>query len=94
MSWRERKRRLQQQVADFLELPKDIVLDLPKIVIMGNLQIFVENHRGIVEYTPECIRLVTSHGGLCIKGQDLMLRNIMPDEIMVEGKIASLSFDS
>lgn len=92
MSFWDKTKRVKQQISNILDIPKDIMLDLPKIVLVGNLQVFLENHLGIIEYTSEIIRAQTSMGELKISGQDLSLKNILPDEIVVEGKIISVSF--
>ncbi|HEX3032098.1 MAG TPA: sporulation protein YqfC [Bacillota bacterium] len=90
MSFRERRKKWQDQAANWLEIPKDIALDLPKITVIGNVQAFVENHRGILEYTPELIRIKVSTGQMVIKGKDLFLRNILMHEILVEGAISGI----
>lgn len=90
MSWKDRRRKLQQQTSNWLEIPKDIVMDLPKVVMVGNLQVFVENHLGILEYTAELIRIKVSIGELIIRGADLVLRNILRHEILIEGKITGI----
>ncbi|HHW43429.1 sporulation protein YqfC [Desulfofundulus thermobenzoicus] len=92
MAWREFKKRVKQQMSDLLEIPSDVVLDLPRIVLMGNLQAFIENHRGILEYTPEMVRIGIADGELEIAGDHLILRNILPDEICVEGIIRTVTF--
>ncbi len=92
MSWRDFKRKVQRQFSEYLEIPGDVMLDLPKIILVGNIQLFIENHRGIIEYTPEGVRVSVGEGEVAVTGQDLMLRNILPDELCVEGKIRSLSF--
>ncbi|OAT85785.1 sporulation protein YqfC [Desulfotomaculum copahuensis] len=88
MAWRELKKRL----SEFLEIPGDVMLDLPRIVMVGNLQIFIENHHGILEYTPELVRINVSGGELQINGSGLILRNILPDEICVEGEVKTVTF--
>lgn len=87
--FKDRKKKM-EILADYLELPKDLMLDLPRITLLGNLQLIIENHRGIIEYTKERIRISTSLGELLIDGEGLVLRNIFPDEIAVDGKITSL----
>ena len=94
MSWKDRKKQLQQHVANFLDIPRDLMMDLPKIVLVGDMQIFIENHRGIMVYTSELVRVNTTLGELEVTGVDLTLKNILPDEIMVEGRITSLAFVS
>ncbi|WP_066636509.1 sporulation protein YqfC [Desulfolucanica intricata] len=92
MAWRNIKKRVKQRVSDLLEIPNDIMLDLPKIVLVGNLQVFIENHKGIVEYSPEVIRINVGEGEVVVTGEELMLRNILMDEICVEGRIKGLNF--
>lgn len=92
MAWRDLKRKVKRQFSEFLEIPGDVMLDLPKITMVGNIQLYIENHRGILEYTPEYVRVSVGEGEVAVTGEDLMLRNILPDELCVEGKIRSLSF--
>lgn len=87
--FKDRKKKM-EILANYLELPKDLMLDLPRITLLGNIQLIIENHRGIIEYTKERIRISTSLGELLIDGEGLVLRNIFPDEIAVDGKITSL----
>jgi sporulation protein YqfC len=92
MGWRDFQKKIKRQFSEAMELPGDVILDLPKIVIVGNIQLFIENHRGIIEYTPEGVRVSVGDGEVVIAGENLMLRNILPDELCVEGKIRSLGF--
>lgn len=78
-------------LAHFLELPKDLVLDLPRVTLLGDMQLIVENHRGIIEYTTERVRISTGLGELVIEGKDLALRAIFSEEIAVDGKIRAIS---
>ncbi|AGL00852.1 sporulation protein YqfC [Desulfoscipio gibsoniae] len=92
MAWRDLKNKVKRQFSDVLDLPGDIMLDLPKIVLVGNLQVFIENHRGIQEYNPRLVRVVVNDKVIEVTGENLTLRNIMPDEICVEGQITGLIF--
>jgi sporulation protein YqfC len=79
------KKKRMEILANYLELPKDLLMNLPRITLVGDMQLHIENHRGIIEYTKEKIRISISIGEV------LMLRNIFPDEIAVEGKIKALN---
>lgn len=92
MAWRDVGRIVRRSIADILEIPGDVVLNLPKIVLVGNVQVFIENHRGIVEYTPERVRVIVGSGEVAVNGADLAIRNILPDEICVDGHIRSVEF--
>lgn len=88
----DRARRLEKAITDYLELPADAVLDLPRLTLVGNSRLVVENHRGISEYQPDLVRLKLSTGELEIKGTGMLLREIKPDAIALEGTIQSLTF--
>lgn len=92
MSLWDKTKRVKQRLANILDIPKDVMLDLPKLVLVGNVQVFLENHSGIIEYTSNIIRAQTNVGEIRIEGKNLSLKNILPDEIVVEGTIYSLSF--
>lgn len=91
MSFKEKRNKLQQEFANFLEIPRDVMLDLPKVVLIGDMQVFIENHRGIVEYNSQRLRVKVSTGEVEVAGENLVLRNIMPDEIGVEGRIKGVT---
>ncbi len=89
---RKRMDEIKSSLSEILELPKDIVLDLPKITMIGNLQVYIENHKGIIEYSKQRIRINTNIGILRITGKDMYIRNIVTEEVIVVGEIAELEF--
>ncbi|MDN5347495.1 MAG: hypothetical protein PWP65_1059 [Clostridia bacterium] len=84
--------RIQESLASFLELPQDAALDLPKITLFGNLKLILENHRGIIAYTSEAIRISTTLGEIKINGKNMILRHIKSDLITVEGDIRGIEY--
>lgn len=83
---------IKSNFSDILELPKDIMLDLPKITLIGNLQLYIENHKGIVEYGSFRIRVNTNAGILRILGKNMVIKTIVTEEIIIVGEIESLEF--
>lgn len=81
-----------EKLTRFLELPKEIVYDLPKVTLIGNLQALVENHRGIIEYGTEKIRISVNTGELEVTGENLSIRNITRDEIYLDGDISLIKY--
>jgi len=75
------------KLAEFLELPLDTVIDLPKMIISGNQHLVIENHRGVIEYEPSIIRVGTKLGELKITGAGLTLVSVYKEELTVTGKI-------
>lgn len=89
---RSPRERLARRVADLLELPKDVILDLPTATLLGNVQCIIENHRGIIEYLPEQVRVNTTRGEVLISGRGLAIGSISQDEVVIEGRIAGFVF--
>lgn len=85
--------KLKRQISDLLDLPGDVMMDFPRIIMLGSAQMVVENHKGITKYNSEVISISISGGEIVIKGSDLKLRNVLPEEICVEGSIKSLAFE-
>ena len=45
-----------------LELPKDVILDIPKIIVMGRNEITIENHKGIQIFEKNKIKIKLDRG--------------------------------
>ncbi len=90
---KEKKNRLQSTFADFFELPRDLVLDLPRIILVGKRQVYIENHKGIVEYSPTRIKVNTGVGVAILVGENLTVRNLYAKDLFIEGDISSLTID-
>lgn len=78
---------LKLTLTDALELPLDIALDLPKITILGNKKVDISNHKGIIEYTEELIRINSKIGIIKISGNSMTIKNILLEEINIDGNI-------
>ncbi len=89
---RKRLDSVKSKVSDMFDLPKDITLNLPRISMTGNNQMLIENHKGVIEYTPERIRINSTIGVIRLQGTEMNLRNIAADDIMVTGGIKSIEF--
>lgn len=92
MNQEDGAKKVTSQVADLFEMPKDIVMNLPKLTLIGNILMYLENHRGIIQYDPELIRINLMRGELRISGQNLIIRSIVFEEIVIEGRIDQISF--
>lgn len=70
-----------------LELPEDVTMDLPRITMIGQIHIYIENHRGLLSFSDQELRLLLKQGQLLIKGKAFVIKTILPEEILLEGKI-------
>lgn len=62
------------------------------IEIADNCRVFVENHRGVKEYSREHIRIQGRNGLIDIFGCCLELRSMTKDQLLVQGTIHSVQF--
>ena len=81
-------------VSELFELPKEVVLDLPRLTLAGNLQLLVENHRGVIAYKEEELRIGVSNGELVIRGRDLQIKNLFTEELLIKGVIEKLEYET
>lgn len=88
----KKKHRLKEKVTEILELPKEIVLNMPKLTMLGNGDLIVENYKGIVEYDEGIIRLNTTSGIIKVTGSNIYIKEITLENIMIFGDIQSLEF--
>lgn len=90
MDGKSKREQLKEAFSSMLEMPNDVILDMPKIILIGNIQLYIENHRGIVSFHREKVVIAVGIGKVEITGADMVIRGIFTDEIMLEGKIDSI----
>ena len=78
---------IKTNLSEALELPIDIALDLPRITIIGNVEVRIFNHKGIIEYDSQMIRVNSRIGIIKVIGNELEIKNILSEEILVVGNI-------
>ncbi|MCX7923518.1 MAG: sporulation protein YqfC [Clostridia bacterium] len=88
----EPKVNLKEKMAEILELPKEIVLNMPKLTMLGNGDLIIENYKGIIEYEDARVRINTTTGIIKVTGDRLTIKEITSEDIMINGDIASLEF--
>ncbi len=90
----ERRKRKESRFQKFLELPKEVVSDIPKITVVGFEEVLIENYKSILEYEDYYIKINTHIGAVNINGFNLRLKEMTGDDIMVFGKMDSIDFES
>lgn len=91
---RQLSKKIRRITSHFLDLPQDVVFDLPRITMIGNMQLYIENHRGVLGFSNENLRLQLSVGELDVRGKDLVIRTILSEEVFVEGIIHDIQYKS
>jgi sporulation protein YqfC len=83
-------RKLRKLTADFLDLPQDVVFDLPRMTMIGGRQLYIENHRGVIHFAPDKLRLALTVGELEVTGAELVIKGIWTEEVFIEGIIKQI----
>lgn len=89
MKKREKKA---QHIAEALDLPLDVICDIPRTEIMGNSEINIENIRGILDYNESSIKINTTVGIIKIDGDELFIESISDESALVKGRIIRIEF--
>ncbi|MGD6832202.1 sporulation protein YqfC [Sutcliffiella halmapala] len=84
--------RMNSWIQENMELPADVMMDLPRITMIGQIHIYIENHRGLLTFSDTEIRLMLKQGQLLVKGDSFVIRTILPEEILLEGKISQVLY--
>lgn len=83
---------IRRKAGEMLDLPQDLMLDLPRIIIVGNRQMTIENHRGVDHFSSGKLRLKLDDGKLELSGEDLVIRTIWKNEVLIEGVIREIRY--
>ena len=85
---------IKKKLVNTLELPKEIIFNLPLVTVIGNEEINIENYKGVIEYSTKKIRINTECGVLKINGEKLSFKQITSENIIVTGVIQKLEYIS
>lgn len=77
-----------------LEIPDELISNEPKITIVAFNKCLIENYKAILEYQEFYIRLSTYIGIININGFNMQLNEMTNEDLLIEGKIESIDFES
>ncbi|RYM05310.1 sporulation protein YqfC [Sporolactobacillus sp. THM7-7] len=83
---------LKKWFADVSNIPEDMVMDLPRITLIGRSHLSIENHKGVLAFSSNELRLAMDRGELVITGQSFVLENILDKELFLTGQIETVRF--
>jgi sporulation protein YqfC len=88
-NWVQQMRKWMTQTMD---LPEDVMMDLPRVTMIGQIHIYIENHRGLLTFTDREVRLLLKQGQLLIRGEQFVIKMILPEEILLQGRIVEVTY--
>ncbi len=88
-----RREGLLERTARLLDLPADVVAGAPRVELTGDGELRMENHRGILAYGDDEIRI--SGGRLVIRvvGEGLKLKAMNGSELLITGRLRAVELE-
>ena len=85
--WRKRLSQVGQDALERLELPVNIAAGVARIELLGNRELYMDRHRGVLGYTTDTVDV--NGGGVVvrIRGRELQLLVMTEQELRITGKI-------
>lgn len=87
------KKRISERAADAWGVPKDVIMNIPRLTISGDKEIYIENHKGILEYTDTEIRIFTAMGIVRVCGKNLIIDRIRLEDIVISGCFSRVEYE-
>lgn len=78
-------------LSERLDIPAE-ALGSTLVSSVGRGLITVENHRGITDYSPDDLSILTSNGQLNIYGSGLVIKSMNRSTIIIRGKINGMEW--
>lgn len=81
-----------EKFVEALQLPKDVCLGALRVTMMGNGEAWIENYRGILEYTEVRILLQGKNCQVCFEGSRLSIDYYTNEDMKISGCIRCVSY--
>ena len=80
------------RAAQLFDLPADAVANVPRVEMVGDNELHMAPHRGILAYGPEEIHISGGNLVVLVRGRGLELRAMTPEELLITGTVTSVEF--
>ncbi|ADQ40761.1 sporulation protein YqfC [Caldicellulosiruptor acetigenus I77R1B] len=81
-----------RQFALLSQLPQEVITDQPRITLIGDQEIVVENHKGLISYEDALVKVNTNISPLAIEGDKLVIERMDSETIIIRGRIKSVKY--
>ncbi|NLM35943.1 MAG: sporulation protein YqfC [Clostridiales bacterium] len=82
-----------ESLANQLDLPRDVMLNIPKISVTGNNEITIENHKGIVFFGDKEVKINSNVGLISILGEEFEILFLGGSTITISGKFKTINYE-
>ena len=86
-------KKLTERLAQRLELPGELMEGVMRLTLIGGERVLIENHKGLLDYTDECVEVSGGRMRLRVRGSGLLLRSMSSEEVLVTGRVFAVEVD-
>lgn len=90
---RKKRKNLLERAAESLALPEDVLAGASCVRLVGRSEVYVENHRGILSYGEEEIRISGGKVMIRVVGTGLRLCSMTAEDLMITGMITAVELE-
>lgn len=84
--------RTKQWIGSTLNLPDDLLFDLPRTTWIGSFLLHIENHKGLIKVQDDFISVRVFEGRIDIKGKSLHIQSMVAEEMIIQGEIGQVEY--
>ncbi len=81
-----------ETITQSLKLPGDVMMGALVVTMTGNREAWIENYRGILEYTDSVILLQGKTCQICFQGKKLSIDYYTNEDMKISGYISSVTY--
>ncbi len=78
-----------KHILDRMKKP-DMLSKIPLVELAGENRVLIENHLGVLAYSPEKIEVKVEYGKVCVEGENLKLMEMSREQLVIYGRIMHL----
>ena len=87
------KEKMVDRIADFLEMPEELVGDNTKITLVDNKYLYLEGKNQIIDYYDHYIKVKTKKVIITLDGKKMEIKEINDNELVIEGEFLNISYN-
>lgn len=92
LNGKQKLERRKEIIVESLKLPKDSMLGASIVTVTGNSDAFVENYKGILEYSPDTIILQGKTCQISIVGKKMSIDYYTNEDMKISGCIECIRY--
>lgn len=84
--------KFKEKMSTVLSIPREIIVDVPRIIFDSNTKVYIENFKGISEYSNECISVNAGRYTIKLTGERMEMKSMTSDDVTIEGIVKMVEF--